>query len=75
VDVRISRKAMGKQASIVRATNKGLWRHPVFGNRNVWVRQRSRAGWFDDAANLNARAVRQDMAAVLERLARRLERR
>jgi hypothetical protein len=24
------------------------WRHPVFGNRDVWVSQRGAPGWFDD---------------------------
>lgn len=39
---------VGKTKSGARAANSGFIRHPVFGNRDVWVDQKVRPGWFDD---------------------------
>lgn len=75
VDVRISRKVMGDQAGLVRASNSVRWRHPVFGNRNVWASQTSRPRWFDSAVSRNQEQVRREMTAVLQRVAKRLEHR
>lgn len=38
------------QRTLPKAMNKGLVRHPVFGNKNVWVNQKfSPEGWFTKA--------------------------
>ncbi len=41
---------MGDAAYLPARTNEGRWRHPVMGNKNVWVTQTSRQGWFDGTA-------------------------
>ena len=35
------------QKKLPRHMNRGRWRHPVFGNRDVWVEQTFTPGWFD----------------------------
>ena len=37
------------QKKLPRAMNRGKWRHPVFGDRSVWVEQTATpVGWFDN---------------------------
>lgn len=50
-----------------RAANRGVVRHPVFGNRDRWVPQRVPSGWFDDTMRASAPAVRKQVKAALER--------
>jgi hypothetical protein len=72
VRVRVSKARMGRQASLVTATNKGRWRHPVFGDRNVWVTQHSRAGWFDQANRYSGPPVRRALKKVLDDMEKEL---
>lgn len=74
VRVRISKARMGDQASLATATNKGRWRHPVYGNRSVWVTQTSRRAWFDDANRYNGPPVRRALQRVLDDMERELSR-
>lgn len=48
------------------ATNKGRLRHPVFGNRDVWVTQAVPPGWFDDTIKKDQRAIVRDAQGVLD---------
>lgn len=52
------RVVVGKNRSGARAANRGLIRHPVFGNREVWVNQKVPSGWFDDTMRAGAPVVR-----------------
>lgn len=52
-----------------RNANRGFIRHPVFGNREVWVEQKVPAGWFDDPLKASAPEVRNDLEKVLESIA------
>lgn len=74
VRVRISRARMGDQASLVKATNNGRWRHPVHGNREVWVTQTSRAGWFDNANRYSGPPVRRAIKRVMDDIENQLNR-
>lgn len=74
--IKVSVRTTGASAGVsVRAqytkTNKGSWRHPVFGNTNVWVTQTygPAKGWFDKTAEKGAPAAQVEMAAVLELVA------
>lgn len=42
---------MTKRGHDLRALNRGRARHPVFGNRKVWVTQTVQSGWWDAATN------------------------
>jgi hypothetical protein len=51
------------------------WRHPVFGNREVWVEQRGKLEWFDRAfqgrEGIYKQAVEQAMEDMAQRIADR----
>lgn len=43
------------------------WRHPVFGNREIWVRQRPmKTGWFTDTMANGYDEYQDDMERMLE---------
>lgn len=54
--------------------NRGTVRHPVFGNREVWVTQRVRPGWWDRPVDASAPQVRRDVIAAMDRVAKKVER-
>lgn len=68
--VRLSAQASAlppEQRRLVRATNRGQWRHPVFGDKETWVVQRVEARWFDSVAERNLPMLREAIAAAVER--------
>jgi hypothetical protein len=71
--VRTGRNAYGVRVVVgnkagARATNRGLIRHPVFGNREVWKDQKVPAGWFDDVMEAGVPGVRADVERALARV-------
>jgi hypothetical protein len=52
------------------------WRHPVWGNRDVWVTQHGKVDWFDDAFKgrdgLYKAAVHEAMEDMARRIAARV---
>jgi hypothetical protein len=68
------RIVVGKNRSAARASNRGLIRHPVFGNRQAWVEQKVPSGWFDDTLRRSGRevlpALEQAMQDVAEKVVR-----
>lgn len=68
----------------VRALDRGVLRHPVFGRRrrttrgrifnNPWVVQRVRAGFFTDPARRVLRQVQDGMLEALDRVAAKIAR-
>lgn len=53
----------------VPALNRGVLRHPLFGNREYWVDQRVRRGFVDRPADRLAPAVRREMQVVIDKVA------
>ena len=51
-----------------RGLNAGRLRHPVGGNRDVWVQQKVNADWFDDPIRDAAPGIRRMIVAVIERI-------
>lgn len=45
-------------------------RHPVFGNREVWVNQPLQGGWFDMAMKAHAGDVRPGIVAAIEKFSK-----
>lgn len=68
------RLVVGKRDGGAQAANRGVIRHPVFGNRDVWVNQRVPAGWFDDTVKQNVPAVRRELEQALHDVAERVVR-
>lgn len=58
--------------NLPRLINRGSWRHPVFGNRDVWVTQTGSRGWFSRTIVLGARRVGRDVRAAMARVSRRI---
>lgn len=74
VRIRVARRKMGDQASLPQRMNRpGQWRHPVYGNREMWVTQTSRAGWFDKPILATRPKAVFEMAKVLQRIIRRMK--
>ncbi|MFF6825053.1 hypothetical protein [Streptomyces longwoodensis] len=55
-----------------RLNRAGGWRHPVYGNREVWVHQHGKSGWFDEAFEGREGVYRQAVEAAMENMARRI---
>lgn len=80
VQVRTGAKTAGVRIVVsepggaARGANAGAIRHPVFGNRDVWVSQKVRPGWFDDPMNAGAPVVRGHIEDVMENVAEQIVR-
>jgi hypothetical protein len=68
--VRIS--AQGRRS--LREIDRGSVRHPVFGNRKVWVGQKVTSGFFTEPLEHDADEVRTALRHVMGDVARRIER-
>lgn len=68
-----SAKMRPDQQRLPRLMNKGRWRHPVRGNRDVWVTQTVPPGWFDKPAQRRAVVVRREVIAAMTEAAREIE--
>ena len=48
------------------------WRHPVYGNREVWVTQRGKLEWFDRAFRGREALYKAAVEQAMEEMARRI---
>jgi len=55
--------------------NASHWRHPVFGNRDVWWVQIGRPGWFDKTIQRHKAEARRAADAALDEMSIRIARR
>lgn len=55
-----------------RLNRAGGWRHPVFGNREVWVQQRGKVDWFDRSFEGREGEYRAAVEQAMEDMARRI---
>lgn len=74
--VRVSKRGMprGFELAARRTNRRKGWRHPVYGNRNVWVSQLGKPGWFDDPMRRGRPRYRAAVLAALNESARRITR-
>lgn len=70
VGVRIT----AKSKRTVQRMNRGILRHPVFGNRSVWVDQKIDPRWFDDPMEASAPQVRREILEAIETVASKIGR-
>jgi len=54
--------------------DRGVVRHPVFGNREVWVSQQVTPGWFTEPLQEGVAPVQRELLDVLDDISRRLAR-
>ncbi len=57
------------------AMDAGQVKHPVYGNRDVWVSQQVTGGWFSDPMAAGKDDVARDVEEVLDDLAAKIARR
>ncbi|WP_075693862.1 hypothetical protein [Streptomyces acidiscabies] len=55
-----------------RLNRSGGWRHPVFGNREVWVQQHGKTDWFDRSFEGREGQYKAAVEAAMENMARRI---
>lgn len=53
--------------------DKGVVKHPVFGNRKAWVSQSVAPGWFTRPMLNSATHVRREMSKAMDDVARKLD--
>lgn len=59
-----------------RLNQRRTWRHPVFGNREIWVEVTNRnPGWFDEEVSKDRDQYRNEILAAVEEMAERIARR
>lgn len=58
---------------LIKSTNAGSIRHPVFGNTDVWVQQSVKGGWFSDTAQRSAPVMRAEIIKAMRKVARQVE--
>lgn len=61
---------VGKKRGGAQATNRGVVRHPVYGNKSVYVNQPvpQAEGWFDDEMTKEAPSVLPDIEQAVQRV-------
>ena len=60
-------KLPADQKALPRAMNRGKWRHPFFGNRELWVEQTVRPkGWFTDTGKKRHPQLRAAITQALD---------
>jgi hypothetical protein len=74
--VRVTKRGMPREFQLAaRRTNRRKgWRHPVYGNTDVWTRQLGKPGWFDDPMRRGRPRYRAAVLAALNESARRITR-
>ncbi|MFD6024561.1 hypothetical protein [Streptomyces griseoluteus] len=55
-----------------RTNRAGGWRHPVWGNREVWIQQHGKIDWFDHAFAGREGHYKAAVEAAMENMARRI---
>ncbi|WP_030682171.1 hypothetical protein [Streptomyces cellulosae] len=55
-----------------RLNRAGGWRHPVYGNREVWAQQRGKPEWFDRSFEGRESHYKEAVEAAMENMARRI---
>lgn len=55
-----------KAGSGAQAANRGVIRHPVFGDRETWVDQPVPPGWFDEPIEASAPEIRPELEKAVQ---------
>jgi hypothetical protein len=73
VRIRVDSARLGNAArNLPKNIDEGKWRHPVYGNRDVWVTQTGKPGWFTATAQRHGPAVHQQIQDAMNRALERI---
>jgi len=64
-----------KSGHDLRAIDRGKLRHPVFGDREVWVNQKVKPGFFTKTLAAEAPTVRKELIGVIDDIRKQMGRR
>ena len=73
-DVSIRFRAQGKRVRDLEGIDQGTVRHPVYGNRSVWVSQSVTPGWFTEPVQRAAPELRAAAGEAMEDVAQQIVR-
>jgi hypothetical protein len=68
-------RIVGASDMDLKAMNRGRLKHPVHGNRRVWVTQQIPPGWFTNSQLIEVPAVRAELVKAIDAVARKLKER
>lgn len=63
---------VGRSRHDLAALDRGRDRHPVYGNRKVWVNQSITPGWFSRSERTGQTIAQRAMESAIERVAKKL---
>lgn len=66
-------RIVAKNRYAIKSMDKGRLRHPVFGNRDVWVAQSVPPGWFTRPVEAGADEARKGALRAINDIARKVE--
>lgn len=66
-------RIVAKNRYAIKQMDKGRLRHPVFGNREVWVQQSVPPGWFTKPVEAGADDARKGAVEAINYIARKVE--
>lgn len=74
--VHVTKKGMprGFELAARRTNRRKGWRHPVFGNTEVWAQQTGQPDWFDGPMRRGRSGYRRAVIAAMSEAARRITR-
>jgi len=74
IEVRVSKSALPEGLKNIPSAmeRRGGWRHPVFGNRDVWVRQKAPDGWWTRGKQRALPMAEAKGIAAMQRAERRM---
>ncbi len=64
-------RIVARSSHDIKALDKGRLRHPVYGNRDSWVTQYVKTGWFSTPLFATGKAVRLEVSEAAARVARK----
>lgn len=69
-------KLTARNAYALEQLNRGRWRHPVYGNRSVWVSQFDvqSVGWWTKPTERVGPQARQEVLRAMDRVVRKIDR-
>lgn len=68
-------RLVGTSGYDIGAVNRGRLRHPVYGNRHIWVTQTVTPGWWSKPLEASAPQIRKELVEVMDDLAHKVAKR
>ena len=67
-------RVTARNAYSLRQIDRGIVRHPVYGNTEVWVNQPVNSGWWSEPLEAGAPTARRAIQEAMDEIAKKLDR-